>query len=538
MATNEQDIRLDILNTLLTTPHRKLDEVHETHELFIQCDPLFYVRLAAWYFENGDVRDHKEIFIVNLVLSKFEGHREVGLALLRKLPPYQVARVVDFIHGRKRTRTVKAANATDEQRSTAAARDAKQRQSLIRSLFSTNQTQIDGETAETQATLKVTEEFGLFRNLPRAMRTEVTRYLREREADNEWLDSSVLQARKSLKRLYALLHVKPNERAQQILFDNDPPSDSRLYALRQLAAADSPAAQARAIVENKIPYRVAATVIKQMTPAVLVALIERMSAQELINNMASLKRRGALDVAEIKQLVEAKLGDAKTAKRVSAFKAERAIEAANVSNDLREALEDVADTQVKAKGRISRPTALFIDKSSSMDVSIELGKRIGAMASAVADSDLFAYAFDTMAYEVKAEGTDLAGWEKALSGIKAAGCTSCGVAFKYLIRNKQYVEQIVMITDEGDNTAPSFVQGLLEYRKEMKADPSVTIVRTPHGTDHVERQCKSHDIDVAVFQFAGDYYALPNLIPLLARPSKLDLLMDIMDYPLPERKAA
>ena len=73
MATNEQDIRLDILNTLLTTPHRKLDEVHETHELVIQCDPLFYVRLAAWYFENGDVRDHKEIFIVNLVLSKFEG---------------------------------------------------------------------------------------------------------------------------------------------------------------------------------------------------------------------------------------------------------------------------------------------------------------------------------------------------------------------------------------------------------------------------------------------------------------------------------
>ena len=166
------------------------------------------------------------------------------------------------------------------------------------------------------------------------------------------------------------------------------------------------------------------------------------------------------------------------------------------------------------------------------------GKRIGAMASAVVDSDLFAYAFDSMAYEVEAAGQDLVSWEKALSGIKAGGCTSCGVAFKYLIRKKQYVEQIVMITDEGDNTAPSFVQGLLEYRKEMKADPSVTIVRTPHGTDHVERQCKSHDIDVAVFQFAGDYYALPNLIPLLARPSKLDLLMDIMDYPLPERKAA
>jgi hypothetical protein len=40
------------------------------------------------------------------------------------------------------------------------------------------------------------------------------------------------------------------------------------------------------------------------------------------------------------------------------------------------------------------------------------------------------------------------------------------------------------------------------------------------------------------FQFNGDYYSLPNLVPLLSRPSKLDLLMEIMEYPLPERRPA
>ena len=35
-----------------------------------------------------------------------------------------------------------------------------------------------------------------------------------------------------------------------------------------------------------------------------------------------------------------------------------------------------------------------------------------------------------------------------------------------------------------------------------------------------------------------DYYSLPNLVPLLARPSRLDLLMEIMEYPLPKRLAA
>ena len=43
---------------------------------------------------------------------------------------------------------------------------------------------------------------------------------------------------------------------------------------------------------------------------------------------------------------------------------------------------------------------------------------------------------------------------------------------------------------------------------------------------------------VDVFNFTGDYYSLPNLIPMLAQPSKLELLMEIMEYPLPERKSA
>jgi len=42
----------------------------------------------------------------------------------------------------------------------------------------------------------------------------------------------VLIARKALKRMYALLHVKPGERAQKILFDEEPPADSRIAAIR------------------------------------------------------------------------------------------------------------------------------------------------------------------------------------------------------------------------------------------------------------------------------------------------------------------
>src|SRR5438270_10385719 len=107
-TTPEQDLRLRLLDTLLTTPHRKLDEVWPVHKEMVTADPRFYVKLAAWYFDQGDVRDHKEMFAVTLVLSDFAGHRDVGLAMVRQLPPYEVVRVLDFISGRKATRKVKA----------------------------------------------------------------------------------------------------------------------------------------------------------------------------------------------------------------------------------------------------------------------------------------------------------------------------------------------------------------------------------------------------------------------------------------------
>jgi hypothetical protein len=486
MRTPEQDLRLGLLNTLLTTPHRQLELIQPLHADMVKKDPLFYVRLAAWYADHGEVRDHKEMFIITLVLSDFEGHRDTGLAMLRALPPYQVVRVVDFIHGKQ----------------------------------------------------KADKKTGLFRNAPRSLRTEVTRYLREREADPDWFDSSVLVARKAVKRLYALFHIAPGERAQKILFDEQPPADSRAFALKELAKAATPDEQARAIVAHAVPYRVAATVIQQMTPLVLAALIERMSPQEVINNLAALNRRGAFDNPDLKGLIEGKLEAAKVGKRVSAFKAEEAIKAADVAPEVRRQLEAVADSQVKAKGRIERPMALLIDKSGSMQLAIELGKRIGALLSAVAAGPLYVLAFDTKAHPVEAGGTDLATWEQALRGITAGGSTSCGVGVEYLRRKKLYVEQIILVTDEGENATPFFVDALKQYREEVRSDPNVCIVRTPGAGTQLEAACRKAGVMADAFQFNGDYYSLPNLVPLLSLPSKLDLLLEIVEYPLPLRRPA
>src|SRR5262249_33036667 len=196
--------------------------------------------------------------------------------------------------------------------------------------------------------------------------------------------------------------------------------------------------RAGGIVESRIPLRIAVSVLQEVTPATLEALIDRMSPQELIHSMGLLQRRGALDDPNLKALIDLKLEQARQDKRVSTFKAEEALKAVAVGDETRKKLEEVADVRIKARGRITRPTALLIDKSGSMEMAIDLGKRIGAMVSAICEKELYVYAFDRMAYPITPQGTDLAAWHKAFHGITANGMTSCGVPLEMMRRKKQY----------------------------------------------------------------------------------------------------
>ena len=176
----ERDLRLEMLNSLLTTPHRQLEKVAEIHKLIVELDPIFYGHLAVWYQHQGDVRDHKEVFVGNLLTSALTEHRDAGFMMLQEFPPYEVSRIVDFM---------------------------KQHQNKV----------------------------------PRSTRTAVTRYLKSREKNPQFFDRAALRNRKAMKHLYATLHVKPGDRANAILFQDNPPEDSLAFVLKQLAKAPTPA---------------------------------------------------------------------------------------------------------------------------------------------------------------------------------------------------------------------------------------------------------------------------------------------------------
>ena len=199
-------------------------------------------------------------------------------------------------------------------------------------------------------------------------------------------------------------------------------------------------------------------------------------------------------------------------------------------------LEAVTNEQVKKRGKIAKSTGLLVDKSGSMTNAIEVGKRLAALISGISDAALFVYAFDSMPYPIEAKGKELTDWEKAFQHIQANGYTSCGCAVEAMRIKKQVVDQFILVTDEGDNTAPLFVDAYPKYCRDLAVMPDVLIVRVGSHSNQIESQLKQKQVPVETFTFAGDYYSLPNLVPLLSRPSRLELLMEILDTPLPVRQ--
>ncbi|NOK64355.1 MAG: VWA domain-containing protein [Chloroflexi bacterium AL-W] len=469
----ELDIRIELLNSFLATPHGKLADRAPLHKDAIELDPLFYGHLAAWYSGRGEVRDHKVLFVAHLLTSDFAEHREAGWILLQNLPPHMVASALDHA--------------------------------------------------------KV-----VIGKVPRTLKSAIVTYLRHLEDKPERFDRVALRSRKDLKHLYASLRIAPGKRAQQILFDEQPPAGSTLHHLKVLARATESGKQAQMIVQHRIPYTTAVGAVKSITPSVLVALIETMTPQETINHLKSLKKHGAFDSPKVKEMIEEKLRAAQSDKRVSTLKATRAIKHTQLDEQTEAVLTEVTDKRVAQMTRIARPTALFVDKSSSMTQAIEVAKEVAALISAVCD-DFRVLAFDNATFEVTARGVERSAWEQAFKMIRASGCTSIGAPLDKLMREHHYVEQIVIITDCGDNTAPRFHDAYDAYVRTMGSSPQVTIVTV--GSVHrpflnLLQQC---NMPLTVWEFMGDYYSLPNLLPLLALPTRAELVEQVMAITLPSK---
>jgi hypothetical protein len=516
----EEDLRVRILNSFMTCSHRDTEESMKIHQEIQSKDPLFYAHLACWYKKHGELRDVNELFSALLSVDAYTPNREVGLALFREQNPFLKHRIIGFIKGK----TVKVRTKTGKK--IAIESGSKKKKKMI---------------DEVKITKKVV---GLDKTLPSAFVTEVKNYLRWLEAHTDKFDTVAVRNAGDLKALYQNIRLKPSPRAQAILFEKKYPEDCKLNVFKKVREAKTPEEAAKLIVENKIPYTIAVGLVDKITPSVLVSLVNAMSPQELINNVASLEEKGAMDNADIKKMIQAKLGKAEKTKSVATLKSKTAAATGRIKDtEVLKQLDKVADEQVKKSGVIKVPTAIFVDQSGSMDTAIEVGKRCAALVSGATTADIHVVCFNTAATPITSAEKTLTGWERAFAPIRANGGTSIGVALDYLLRRGHVVDQIVIITDEMENQAPYFTDVYKKYCAQFKCTPHVVVINVTGNAAHsfsdqvLHNSLEREKITYDMYKPANsDYYGLPGLVTLLSRKSKLDLVYEVMDTPLLVRR--
>lgn len=494
----EEDIRVNILDTLLTCPHRDVTNLVNVHNSMDGQDPIFYARLGVWAQENIPIRDHKELFIAKMFLSEFPEHREAAFVLLQGLPPYQVNNVIDHIKGKSE---VSRENKIFENR------------------------------------------FG--KNLPRIFRSAVTEYLRTREADRDWFDGAALKDRKALKSLYCRARIAPgNDHVRAVLFNTGSPDPgSRFEMFKNILSEKDSSVQAQMIVEAHIPYTTAIGLVSKVTPAIFIALINNMTSQELLVNLNSIKEKGAFDNPDVKALIDQKIKLAKKDKKVDALKASQAVKnISGLSKEVEASFEEITNERLK-EIRITRSTALVIDKSASMSDAIEASKYIGALIAARCTSDFYCYAFDRNAISIDCTSPNLSDWENAMRGIKAAGGTSLGASLQAMIRQERKVDQFVIVSDFSEMNPPFFTESYQAYCDHFNCKPNIIMVKMSgrwgsridqfiQSIEPLRIESDTYTID----QGKVDYYSLPTLLRFMARKSKFDLVQEILEIKLPKRK--
>jgi hypothetical protein len=69
----------------------------------------------------------------------------------------------------------------------------------------------------------------------------------------------------------------------------------------------------------------------------------------------------------------------------------------------------------------------------------------------------------------------------------------------------------------------------------MHTTPSVIIIQVEGVNERFAAELQRRGVEVIRYQFRGDTYSLPNILPLLAMPSRAELVEMIMQYEMPKR---
>lgn len=464
-----------VIQELTRSPHGDLKQYLDAGQQAAAQDPEFLAHLISWNRINGQIRDsHVALPVVYLHAQRsVDELRENALAHIGSLDPRNLVRAVRF------------------------ARE-------IRAL-----------------------DHGV------QLRKLVKNYLRARERVWPWWERAALQHRDSMKTLYALGHVKPSAMADLILFKRKPPKGTVFDVLKRLDGMSLNEA-AGEILQRKLPFLVLMGALgkKAKDPAMLMALISRMSPTELVTNAKMLERLGVKDDPAARAAFEEALVRAAGSKKAT-FKTSRAVEAVD-DEKLKKKLRAVQEKQIKQIG-VDGNWLILADRSSSMQVGIETARHVAAGLVAAVKGQVHLIFFNTTPQHYDVTGKTFEEITALTKMMREGGMTSIGCGLHYALEKGYDIDGIAIVTDGQENQAPPFAGVYNRFVATTGKEVPVYcyLVGRVADVSYLDATMAQHGYSLETFDLRSgvDYYSLPNLVTTM-RTNRYSLADEIMDVPL------
>lgn len=477
-----------ILSELSRSPHGKLAEYIPVGKKAAAQEPEFLAHLIAWDHRKGQIRDAKVALpLISLSDSKFpEELVENSLAHLSLLGPRELLKAYRF------SREMKF--------------PAHQMRKQIKPL-------IEG-------------------------------FLRGTEKNwNEWQHIAI-QHRHTLKELYALNHLKPSDKINTVLFGRHLdktratlPKGSifeKVAELKNMTASEA----AGTILEKKIPFLIAMGALgsKAKDPDLVLALIKRMSATELVTNTKMLERLGVKDNPILKGAYSEAIDKASSSSK-NVLKTTRAAEQIG-DEKLKSKLRGMQDKQLSSMA-VEGDWLVLGDKSASMSAAIETSKQVAATLAKMVKGKVHLVFFDTSPQTIDVTGMSLDVIQAKTKYVTANGGTSIGCGLQRMLEGNIEVDGIAIISDAAENTPPLFVDVYKKYCEKYTKEVPVYLYRCKdmypghYATRDLKKYMAAAGFDLQEFNIENgiDYYSLPNLVATM-RTNRYSLIDEVMETPL------
>ena len=312
----------------------------------------------------------------------------------------------------------------------------------------------------------------------RAIKREVKRFLSE--VSEYWAMKYNGRGRGfNLADVISTAHPKAVDAKQEALFrylldkEADLSLIPQIQALEKLKSAETDSERIHWITAGKLTYEVITGVI-QPSKAVWEAILYQMPTFALLRHLNALDRAGVLESNQ--DYIAARLTDQVALQKAKILpfrfvKAFHQVNAPVIMDALRQAVDITFRNVPEVEGR----SAIFLDISGSMQGDfLEIGSVFAyALYKKIRGNGLF-WLFNTEVIDAKPSLYDSILTQA--SHIKAGGGTDTGAPVKELIARKRKVDNIIIITDEQQNTGSPFYKELARYRKVMNTNVKAFII--------------------------------------------------------------